>query len=210
MTTQTILWDADEARRRNVQHAVSDSASLSADFLIANPRLKLDLSYRKESLLKISNRERIAIFHLRGAAPRITEFLSANPRLEFPVNRRKQTIGIESNRKFFAISPRFSKLTLVTTSHPSLATGLPWPPRRLIETPRLKIPPTLAISATSDFLIETKTRFLCPPWRMPFSNRRGPQWPHRSRPASPSNCVIMALHSTPLIPKVTNADADQS
>jgi hypothetical protein len=170
-----------------MHHAVSDLAPLSADFLIANARLKFELSYRKESLLKISNRERIAIFHLRGAAPRITEFLwppwrlIANPRLEFPLTRRKQTIDIESNRKFFTISPRFSKLTLVTTSPPSLATGLPWPPRRLIETPRLKIPATLPVSGTSDFLIETKARFLCSPWRMTSSNRSAPRRPLPSR-----------------------------
>jgi hypothetical protein len=164
MTMQTTPWDAAEVRRRNMHHAVSDLAPLSADFLIANARLKFDLRYRKESLLEISNRERIAIFHLRGAAPRITEFLIANPRLEFPVTRRKQTIEIESNRKFFTISPRFCKLPRVT-SHSSLATGSPRPPRRLIETPRLRIRPTLAISVTSDFLIETKTRFSIRPGR---------------------------------------------
>jgi hypothetical protein len=39
-------------------------------FLIANARLKFSLSHRKISLLKISNRERIAIFHPRSGGYR--------------------------------------------------------------------------------------------------------------------------------------------
>jgi hypothetical protein len=115
-----------------MHHAVSDSAPLSAHFLIANARLEFELSYRKESLLKISNRERIAIFHLRGSAPssvlarlaflwitcresRITEFpwppwrLIANPRLEFGLNHRKLSPVKIPNRKFFvAFHSRFA------------------------------------------------------------------------------------------------------
>jgi hypothetical protein len=46
-----------------MHNAASDSAPLTAEFLIANARLKFELSCSKESPLKISNRERIAIFH---------------------------------------------------------------------------------------------------------------------------------------------------
>ena len=62
------------------------------DFLIANARLKFGLSHRKISLLKISNRERIAIFHPRtgglSRAPARLPFLRATSResrvLDFP------------------------------------------------------------------------------------------------------------------------------
>ena len=37
----------------------------AADFLIANARLEFNVSHSKENLLKISNRERIAVFHPR-------------------------------------------------------------------------------------------------------------------------------------------------
>jgi hypothetical protein len=99
--------------------------------LIANARLKFRLSHRKISLLKIPNRERIAIFNFRiaglpnvalalpwvtGREPRIAEFprppwparcggrLIANPRLEFGLNDRKISPLKIPNRKFFAIS----------------------------------------------------------------------------------------------------------
>jgi hypothetical protein len=62
MMTQTTRWDAEAVRRRNRHHAADDSAALTSDFLIANPRLTFDLSCTKHRLLKISNRERIAIF----------------------------------------------------------------------------------------------------------------------------------------------------
>ena len=39
--------------------------SAAADFLIANARLEFNVSHSKQNLLKISNRERIAIFHPR-------------------------------------------------------------------------------------------------------------------------------------------------
>ena len=45
---------------------------LTAHFLIANPRLSFSVTHRKISPLKISNRERIAIFH----SPRLTATLS--------------------------------------------------------------------------------------------------------------------------------------
>jgi hypothetical protein len=67
MMKQTILWDAEAVRRRNLQHAADDSAALNSDFLIAIPRLTFDLSCTKHRLLKISNRERIAIFVRRKA-----------------------------------------------------------------------------------------------------------------------------------------------
>src|ERR1700719_4717976 len=99
----------------------------SLKILIANARLEFNVSHSKQNLLKISNRERIAIFHPRfhplahkGRAttrppkvqprfrplcssfqPRASSLqnLIANPELEFPATTRKQSIGIESNRK---------------------------------------------------------------------------------------------------------------
>src|ERR1700746_1062888 len=41
------------------------SLSAAADFLIANARLEFNVSHSKQNLLKISNRERIVIFHPR-------------------------------------------------------------------------------------------------------------------------------------------------
>jgi len=63
-----MLSDEEMVQRRNMHHTASDSAPLSVYFLIANARLEFQLTYRKDSPLKISNRERIAIFHLRSAA----------------------------------------------------------------------------------------------------------------------------------------------
>ena len=101
--------------------------SAAADFLIANARLEFNVSYSKQNLLKISNRERIAIFHPRfhplaqkarattrppkvqprlhplhsSFQPRASSLqnLIANPELEFPATTRKQSVGIESNRQ---------------------------------------------------------------------------------------------------------------
>jgi hypothetical protein len=76
MTTQTALWDAEAVRRRKMHHAADDSAPLGATFLIANPRLTFDLSCTKHRLLKISNRERIAIFcSLKGERQRGLVFM---------------------------------------------------------------------------------------------------------------------------------------
>src|SRR5277367_903008 len=63
MMTQTTLRDGEAVRRRNMHHAADDSAPLSAGFLIANPRLTFGVSRTKHRVLKISNRERIAIFY---------------------------------------------------------------------------------------------------------------------------------------------------
>jgi hypothetical protein len=63
MTTRTTLSDEEMVQRRNMHHTPSDSAPFSAYFLIANARLEFSANYRKDSPLKISNRERIAIFH---------------------------------------------------------------------------------------------------------------------------------------------------
>src|ERR1700746_481222 len=107
-----------------------DRAS-SLHILIANARLEFNVSHSKQNLLKISNRERIAIFHPRfhplaqkarattcppKAQPRFRPLYSssqprasslqnliANPELEFPATTRKQSIGIESNRKKIAV-----------------------------------------------------------------------------------------------------------
>ena len=63
-----MLSDEEMVQRRNMHHTASDSAPLSVYFLIANARLEFSISRSKESLLKIPNRERIAILHLRSHA----------------------------------------------------------------------------------------------------------------------------------------------
>jgi len=68
MTTRTTLSGEEMVQRRNLHHAASDSAPLSVYFLIANARLEFSVSHSKDSPLKIPNRERIAISHLRSAA----------------------------------------------------------------------------------------------------------------------------------------------
>ena len=67
--TQTTLRDGEAVRRRDMHHAADDCAPLSGEFLIANPRLTFGVSCTKNRVLKISNRERIAIFvriHMLG------------------------------------------------------------------------------------------------------------------------------------------------
>jgi hypothetical protein len=61
----SCLCASAEARIRRLRVPM---ASRATKILIANPRLKFNLSYGKESLLKISNRERIAIFHSHSHA----------------------------------------------------------------------------------------------------------------------------------------------
>ena len=46
----------------NFRSNFADNKPLPLPFLIANPRLEIDLTHSKESLLKISNREEIAFF----------------------------------------------------------------------------------------------------------------------------------------------------
>src|ERR1700746_388901 len=64
MTRQATLSDEGRAPRRNMHQTASDSAPSRVYFLIANARLEFSLSHSKDGLLKISNRERIAISHL--------------------------------------------------------------------------------------------------------------------------------------------------
>src|ERR1700719_2724238 len=66
MESRTMLSDEEMVAGRNMHHTASDSAPLSVYFLIANARLEFRLSHRKDSPLKISNRERIAILRLRS------------------------------------------------------------------------------------------------------------------------------------------------
>src|ERR1700719_2441841 len=68
MTRQTMLSEETRVQRRNMHGITSDSTPFSVCFLIANARLEFSLSHSKDGLLKISNRERIAIFHLRSHA----------------------------------------------------------------------------------------------------------------------------------------------
>jgi len=59
-----MLSDGEMIQRRNMDHTASGSMRLGVYFLIANARLEFRLSHRKDSLLKMSYRERIAISHL--------------------------------------------------------------------------------------------------------------------------------------------------
>jgi len=59
-----MLSDETRVQRRNMHDTASDSAPFSVYFLIANARLEFSISHSKDGLVKISNRERIAIFHL--------------------------------------------------------------------------------------------------------------------------------------------------
>ena len=63
-----MLSDEEMVQRQNMHHTASDSAPFSVYFLIANARLEFSLSHRKDSPLRIPNRERIAISHLRSPA----------------------------------------------------------------------------------------------------------------------------------------------
>jgi hypothetical protein len=86
----------------------SHRACNALEFLIANPRLKFSLTHSKFSLLKISNRERIAIFlrrsgHLKislatSHSSLVTEFLIETPRLEIIASARKQRPANSLNR----------------------------------------------------------------------------------------------------------------
>ncbi len=70
-----------------------------------------------------------------------THFLIANPELEFHVNPIRISELKFPNRKFstiFHLPPHPVRPSLPITRHPSLASDLPWPPWRLIETPRLE------------------------------------------------------------------------
>jgi hypothetical protein len=68
MTMQTALSDEGMVQRWNMHDTASDSAPFSVYFLIANARLEFSLSHSKDGLVEISNRERIAIFHLHSRA----------------------------------------------------------------------------------------------------------------------------------------------
>jgi hypothetical protein len=90
----------------------------------------------------------------RGSRP--AQFLIANPRLTVRVNPIRICDLKISNRKFSTIFhhawPASHQVPLVT-SHLSLATAF------LIETPRLEILISPILSASSNFLIETKVAF---------------------------------------------------
>jgi hypothetical protein len=85
-----------------------------------------------------------------------SKFLIANPRLTLRVNPIRICDPKISNRKFLTIfhgaQPASHLLSLVT-SHLSLAAAF------LIETPRLEITISPILSASSNFLIETKVAF---------------------------------------------------
>jgi hypothetical protein len=81
------------------------------EFLIANPRLKFRLNKRKQSPLRISNRERMAIFRSRGSCelhlwlPPIAS--------SFPSNLQPQT----SNLEFLIGTLAISKFESTRTKH---------------------------------------------------------------------------------------------
>jgi hypothetical protein len=117
------------------------TSSIGFQILIANPRLKPDLSGNDPNQLQTSNRERMAIcrfthssrpplFRLSPAIHRSSPpvvFLIVTPRLEFPATPTKQDSNAIPNRyktSFFA--PLFHSSPV--TQHPSL---LPQPPGKL-------------------------------------------------------------------------------
>ena len=117
-------------------------------------------------------------------------FLIANARLEFRATPRKQTVAAKSNRKQIAICLLdFHSLRLVSpvTHHLSLITDEPWPPRRLIETPRLESPPTPTKQSPDIISNRDKSRCLCSP---PVSHQ-SPLTNHKSRLTTP---VYSLLH----------------
>jgi hypothetical protein len=85
MTTQRSLSAAIQAQRE--RSALNCSVQSQASGLIANPRLEFDVSHRKNTPVKISNRKKIAISyftkrHKHSRLPRATKGLcaSANPK----------------------------------------------------------------------------------------------------------------------------------
>jgi hypothetical protein len=78
MMTKTIL-SAGKMVQRETMHPAADPKALSHLFLIANPRLEMDLTHRKESPLRIPNREWIAIFHPHSLAYAAHHVLQAGP-----------------------------------------------------------------------------------------------------------------------------------
>ena len=99
-----------EPKTRRIAHT---GASLASEILIANPRLKFELSCTKESLLEIPNRKYIAIFYFattdQPTFPNFQELTSrpqiliANARLEFSVNHTKDSPLKIPNRERIAI-----------------------------------------------------------------------------------------------------------
>jgi len=80
-----MLSGGEMIQRRNMDHTASGSMRLGVYFLIANARLECRLSHRKDSLLKISNRNGSRfLISLRNRAsefvlPLITWHLSLGP-----------------------------------------------------------------------------------------------------------------------------------
>jgi hypothetical protein len=168
--------------------------------LIANTRLEFGLSRRKISLLRISNRERMTIFHSAlgfSLATRhlslATAFLIANLELEFRVSPIRINKLKFSNRKFSGLlsSPRRtgsmrgtrSTCSPLVTHHPPLATSF------LIVTPESKFPATRTKQNSSSIPNRYKTRL--------------------SRPGSTSGTRLRALHSSlityhSVIPRATH------
>jgi hypothetical protein len=125
MTTKTTQSSAILAQREKSAPNSILPRSWAANLLIANARLEFIASHSKHNLLKISNRERITIFHPpfcvlaeKGTAatrpskrrssfhPRASsrQILIANLELEFLLTHRKLRPLEISNRKYFAIS----------------------------------------------------------------------------------------------------------
>jgi len=124
MTTKTTQSAAILAQREKSTPNSILSRWRAANLLIANARLEFNASHSKHNLLKISNRERITIFHPpfcalaeKGMAaarpskirssfhPRAStrQILIANLELEFRLTHRKLRPLEISNRKYFAI-----------------------------------------------------------------------------------------------------------
>jgi hypothetical protein len=90
MRKKTTLSVVGLSRRANLANPGTHPTALTRRILIANPRLKFNLSYRKESLLKISNRERIAIFRLATEGNGFRTFCGPIPPRTHSLTGRKE------------------------------------------------------------------------------------------------------------------------
>jgi hypothetical protein len=121
---QTLLACESRCAGGGKSTPAADENSRSSAFLINGPRLEINSSYRKHSILQISNRRYGPLFESKGTValarrrpPESTEFfglvtrhlslttafLIANARLELSLSHRKHSIVEISNRKWMPV-----------------------------------------------------------------------------------------------------------
>jgi hypothetical protein len=140
---KTTLSDAGAVQRRTTHQLASDPTPISATFLIANERLDLDLTHRKESPLKISNRKCMAI----------SQFASLITHLLAVTGHPSLTTAVACPL------PLAFRPVRRATSHSSLIIGF------LIETPRLEFAASSRKQTLDHISNRDKTRCLRPPRR---------------------------------------------